>query len=84
LLHAPGGTVAWMDGITVELSTAPSGPKTRDSARTVVTIAKYAGKSVVRIRVTRWWYNSSAVSRTETGSSAATLRTFTLGQSAWE
>ena len=51
LVRAPWGKTAWTCGTTVLLTTPPSGPMAWTSCRILDTIAKYCGKSVVRIRV---------------------------------
>lgn len=59
LVRAPSGNIAWTWGTTVELTIPPSGPTPCTSWRILVTIAKYWGKSVVRIRVIRLVFKSS-------------------------
>ena len=57
------GNTAWTCGLTWDDIIPPSGPSNAVSCRTRVTTAKYLGKSVVRMRVIRRWYNSSADSK---------------------
>lgn len=59
LVRAPSGKIAWTWGTTVELTIPPSGPTPCTSWRILVTMAKYWGKSVVRIRVIRLVFRSS-------------------------
>jgi len=63
LVRAVGGNTAWTCGLTLDDISPPSGPSNAVSCLTRVTIAKYLGKSDVRMRVIRRWYNSSAVSK---------------------
>lgn len=58
-VSAPSGNIAWTWGTTVELTIPPSGPTPCTSWRILVTMAKYWGKSVVRIRVIRLVFRSS-------------------------
>ena len=51
LVRAPWGKTAWTWGTTVLFTTPPSGPMAWTSCRILDTMAKYCGKSVVRIRV---------------------------------
>lgn len=60
LVNAPSGNIVWTWGTTVELSIPPSKPIVWFSWRTRVTIAKYMGKSVVRMRVIRLATSSSS------------------------
>ena len=59
LVRAPCGKTAWTCGTTVLLTTPPSGPMAWTSCRILETIAKYCGKSVVRIRVILFVFRSS-------------------------
>jgi len=65
LVSAVGGNTACTCGLTLDDMTPPSGPSNAVSCLIRVTTAKYLGKSVVRMRVIRRWYNSSADSRSE-------------------
>ena len=59
-VSAPWGKTAWTWGTTVEFTTPPSGPIACTSCRIREMIAKYWGKSVVRIRVIRFVFRSSS------------------------
>lgn len=58
-VRAPSGNIACTWGTTVELTIPPSGPITWTSCRIRVIMAKYWGKSVVKIRVMRSVLRSS-------------------------
>ena len=53
LVRAVGGNTAWTCGLTLDDISPPSGPSNAVSCLTRVTIAKYLGKSDVRMRVIR-------------------------------
>ena len=53
LVRAPGGKTACTCGTTVDDTIPPSGPMACTSWRTRDTMAKYCGKSVVKMRVMR-------------------------------
>jgi len=63
LVRAVGGNTAWTCGLTLDDMSPPSGPSDAVSCLIRVTRAKYLGKSDVRMRVIRRWYNSSADSK---------------------
>ena len=60
LVRAPWGKTACTCGTTVELTTPPSGPMACTSCLILVMMAKYCGKSVVRILVIRLVFRSSS------------------------